>query len=180
MRAIWKGAVSFGLVNVPVRLYAATENHDVQFRQVHRTDGGRIKYQRVCSIDGEQVSFDDIAKGYETPDGDMVILTDEDFDVVRVTLVLVVLELLMRPVLRLLAGRGSFLLALLLGIGGQLTVTALALALTLGSAWRTGARSPSSPARRRSSSRSGDGWSVPATRHMSSGTPPNCGGATTT
>jgi len=79
MRAIWKGAVSFGLVNVPVRLYAATENHDVQFRQVHRTDGGRIKYQRVCSIDGEQVSFDDIAKGYETPDGDMVILTDEDF-----------------------------------------------------------------------------------------------------
>ena len=102
------------------------------------------------------------------------------FDVVRVTLVLVVLELRMRPVLRLLAGRGSFLLALLLGIGGQLTVTALALALTLGSAWRTGARSPSSPARRRSSSRSGDGWSVPATRHMSSGTPPNCGGATTT
>ena len=79
MRAIWKGAVSFGLVNVPVRLYAATENHDVQFRQVHRTDGGRIKYQRVCSIDGELVSFDDIAKGYETEDGDMVILTDEDF-----------------------------------------------------------------------------------------------------
>ena len=79
MRAIWKGAVSFGLVNVPVRLYAATENHDVQFRQVHRTDGGRIKYQRVCSIDGELVSYDDIAKGYETEDGDMVVLTDEDF-----------------------------------------------------------------------------------------------------
>ncbi|MFZ1485548.1 Ku protein [Nostocoides sp.] len=79
MRAIWKGAVSFGLVNVPVRLYAATENHDVQFRQVHRTDGGRIKYQRVCSIDGELVAYDDIAKGYETQDGDMVILTDEDF-----------------------------------------------------------------------------------------------------
>ncbi|NHN55351.1 Ku protein [Calidifontibacter sp. DB0510] len=78
MRAIWKGAVSFGLVNVPVRLYSATENHDVQFRQVHREDGGRIKYQRVCSIDGEQVSYDDIAKGYETPDGQMVVLTDED------------------------------------------------------------------------------------------------------
>ena len=78
MRAIWKGAVSFGLVNVPVRLYAATENHDVQFRQVHRTDGGRIKYQRVCSIDGELVSYDDIAKGYETEDGDMVVLTDAD------------------------------------------------------------------------------------------------------
>jgi len=79
MRAIWKGAVSFGLVNVPVRLYSATENHDVQFRQVHREDGGRIKYKRTCSIDGEEVSFDDIAKGYETEDGDMVVLTDEDF-----------------------------------------------------------------------------------------------------
>ena len=79
MRAIWKGAVSFGLVNVPVRLYSATENHDVQFRQVHREDGGRIKYQRVCSIDGEDVAYDDIAKGYETEDGEMVVLTDEDF-----------------------------------------------------------------------------------------------------
>ena len=78
MRAIWKGAVSFGLVNVPVRLYSATENHDVQFRQVHREDGGRIKYQRICSIDGEKVSYDDIAKGYETEDGKMVVLTDED------------------------------------------------------------------------------------------------------
>jgi len=78
VRAIWKGAVSFGLVNVPVRLYSATENHDVQFRQVHKEDGGRIKYQRICSIDGEQVSYDDIAKGYETEDGRMVVLTDED------------------------------------------------------------------------------------------------------
>ena len=78
MRPIWKGAVSFGLVNVPVRLYSATENHDISFRQVHRTDGGRIKYQRVCSIDGELVSYDDIAKGYETEDGDMVVLTDAD------------------------------------------------------------------------------------------------------
>ena len=75
---MWKGAVSFGLVNVPVRLYSATENHDVQFRQVHREDGGRIRYQRICSIDGEQVSYDDIAKGYETEDGRMVVLTDED------------------------------------------------------------------------------------------------------
>jgi len=78
VRAIWKGAVSFGLVNVPVRLYSATENHDVQFRQVHREDGGRIRYQRICSVDGEQVSYDDIAKGYETDDGRMVVLTDED------------------------------------------------------------------------------------------------------
>ncbi len=78
MRAIWKGAVSFGLVSVPVKLYAATESHDVSFRQVHAKDGGRIKYQRVCSLDGEEVPYADIAKGYETEDGEMVILTDDD------------------------------------------------------------------------------------------------------
>ena len=78
MRAIWKGAVSFGLVSVPVKLYSATESHDVSFRQVHAKDGGRIKYQRVCSIDGEEVAYADIAKGYETEDGEMVILTDDD------------------------------------------------------------------------------------------------------
>lgn len=78
MRAIWKGAVSFGLVSVPVKLYAATESHDISFRQVHAKDGGRIKYQRVCSIDGEAVAYADIAKGYETEDGQMVILEDED------------------------------------------------------------------------------------------------------
>jgi DNA end-binding protein Ku len=80
MRAIWKGAVSFGLVSVPVKLYAATESHDVSFRQVHAKDGGRIRYQRVCSIDGEEVAYADIAKGYETEDGEMVILTDEDME----------------------------------------------------------------------------------------------------
>ena len=80
MRAIWKGAVSFGLVSVPVKLYAATESHDVSFRQVHAKDGGRIKYQRVCSIDGEEVAYADIAKGYETEDGEMVILTDDDME----------------------------------------------------------------------------------------------------
>jgi DNA end-binding protein Ku len=80
MRAIWKGAVSFGLVSVPVKLYAATESHDVSFRQVHAKDGGRIRYQRVCSLDGEEVAYADIAKGYETEDGEMVILTDEDME----------------------------------------------------------------------------------------------------
>ena len=78
MRAIWKGAVSFGLVSVPVKLYSATESHDISFRQVHAKDGGRIKYQRVCSVDGEEVAYADIAKGYETDDGEMVILDDED------------------------------------------------------------------------------------------------------
>ena len=78
MRAIWKGAVSFGLVSVPVKLYAATESHDISFRQVHAKDGGRVKYQRVCSIDGEEVAYADIAKGYETQDGQMVVLDDDD------------------------------------------------------------------------------------------------------
>ncbi|HET8717904.1 MAG TPA: Ku protein [Nocardioidaceae bacterium] len=78
MRAIWKGAVSFGLVSVPVKLYAATESHDISFRQVHAKDGGRIRYQRICSIDGEEVAYADIAKGYEADDGQMVILDDED------------------------------------------------------------------------------------------------------
>ncbi|HVK29530.1 MAG TPA: Ku protein [Nocardioides sp.] len=78
MRAIWKGAVSFGLVSVPVKLYSATESHDVSFRQVHAKDGGRIKYQRVCAIDGEEVPYSDIAKGFETEDGEMVVLTDDD------------------------------------------------------------------------------------------------------
>ncbi|MEI7057576.1 Ku protein [Nocardioides sp. CCNWLW239] len=79
MRAIWKGAVSFGLVSVPVKLYSATESHDVSFRQVHQADGGRIRYQRICSIDGEEVPYSEIAKGYETEDGEMVVLTDDDF-----------------------------------------------------------------------------------------------------
>jgi DNA end-binding protein Ku len=79
MRAIWKGAVSFGLVSIAVKLFSATEEKDIRFHQVHRTDGGRIKYQRTCSVDGEVVTFDDIAKGYDIGGGEMVILTDEDF-----------------------------------------------------------------------------------------------------
>ncbi len=78
-RAMWKGAVSFGLVNVPVKLYSATEEKDVSFHQVHAEDGGRIKYKRVCTVDGEEVPYADISKGYERPDGTTVVLTDEDF-----------------------------------------------------------------------------------------------------
>jgi DNA end-binding protein Ku len=79
MRAIWKGAVSFGLVSIAVKLYSATEEKDIRFHQVHREDGGRIRYKRVCSVCGEEVSYDDIAKGYDIGGGEMVILTDEDF-----------------------------------------------------------------------------------------------------
>jgi DNA end-binding protein Ku len=79
MRAIWKGAVSFGLVSIAVKLYSATEEKDIRFHQVHRIDGGRIRYKRTCSVCGEEVSYDDIAKGHDIGGGDMVILTDEDF-----------------------------------------------------------------------------------------------------
>jgi DNA end-binding protein Ku len=79
MRAIWKGAVSFGLVSIGVKLFSATEEKDIRFHQVHRSDGGRIKYKRTCSVCGEEVSYDDIAKGYDLGGGEMVILTDDDF-----------------------------------------------------------------------------------------------------
>jgi DNA end-binding protein Ku len=78
MRSIWKGAISFGLVSIPVKLYSATEEKDIAFRQVHREDGGRIRYQRVCTKCEKEVSYGDIAKGYEMPDGGIVVLTDED------------------------------------------------------------------------------------------------------
>ena len=78
-QSIWKGAISFGLVSIPVRLFSATEEKDISFRQVHREDGGRIRYKRVCSVDGEEVAYADIAKGYELPDGEMVVLDDDDF-----------------------------------------------------------------------------------------------------
>ncbi|WP_346536884.1 Ku protein [Micromonospora sp. DPT] len=79
MRAIWKGAVSFGLVSIGVKLYSATEEKDIRFHQVHRADGGRIRYKRTCQVCGEEVTYDDIAKGYDLGGGEMVILTDEDF-----------------------------------------------------------------------------------------------------
>lgn len=78
MRAMWRGEISFGLVMIPVRLYSATEQHDVTFRQVHRADGGRVKFRRVCSVCGEEVAYADLAKGYELADGEMVVLTDDD------------------------------------------------------------------------------------------------------
>lgn len=77
MRSIWKGAITFGLVNVPVKVYGATEDHDVALHQVHAKDGGRIRYKRVCELDGEEVEYADIAKAFD--DGDKtVVLSDAD------------------------------------------------------------------------------------------------------
>lgn len=70
--------MSFGLVNVPVRLYSATENHDLSFHQVRSSDGSRVRYKRVAQADGEEVAYRDIAKGYTADDGTTVILTDAD------------------------------------------------------------------------------------------------------
>ncbi|MDR2984484.1 MAG: Ku protein [Nocardiopsaceae bacterium] len=75
---MWKGGISFGLVMIPVRLYAATEQKDIAFRQVHRADGGRIRFRRFCSVCGEEVPYEDVVKGYELSTGEMVILDDED------------------------------------------------------------------------------------------------------
>jgi DNA end-binding protein Ku len=79
MRSIWKGSVSFGLVSIGVKLYAATEERDVSFHQVRRSDGARIRYKRVAESDGEEVAYSDIAKGYQLPSGEIVVLTDDDF-----------------------------------------------------------------------------------------------------
>jgi DNA end-binding protein Ku len=79
MRSIWKGSVSFGLVSIGVKLYTATEEKDVSFHQVRRSDGARIRYKRVAESDGQEVPYSEIAKGYQLPSGETVVLTDEDF-----------------------------------------------------------------------------------------------------
>ena len=77
MRAIWTGAITFGLVNVPVRLYSATQDHDVSLHQVHGEDGGRIRYERRCEVCGKTVDYADIDKAYEEG-GTTVVLTSDD------------------------------------------------------------------------------------------------------
>ena len=83
-RAMWKGAISFGLVSIPVAVFPATEEKSLKFNQLHDEDMGRIRYQRVCEVDGEVVPFEHIVKGYEVDKGQYVVLTDQDFDAVPV------------------------------------------------------------------------------------------------
>lgn len=78
MASIWRGSLSFGLVNVPVKVHAATQDNDVSFRQVHAEDGGRIRYKRVCEVCGEIVEYRDISKAYESSSGKTVIVTEDD------------------------------------------------------------------------------------------------------
>ncbi|MEV6161532.1 Ku protein [Streptomyces sp. NPDC052052] len=78
MRSIWNGAISFGLVSIPIKLVNATESHSVSFRQIHLADGGRIRYRKVCEIDEQEVGAGEIGKAYEDADGTMIPITDEE------------------------------------------------------------------------------------------------------
>ncbi len=80
MRPIWKGAISFGLVTIPVKLYAATEEKDIRFHLLHKEDGGRIEMKRVCTVDGKEVAWDDLVRGYEISKGEYVILDPEEIE----------------------------------------------------------------------------------------------------
>jgi DNA end-binding protein Ku len=84
MKTMWRGAISFGLVSIPIRVYTATEEKTLRFNQLHDEDYGRIRYQRVCAKDGEEVPYEHIVKGYEYEKDKYVILTDEDLDAVPV------------------------------------------------------------------------------------------------
>jgi DNA end-binding protein Ku len=78
VRSIWNGAISFGLVSIPIKLVNATESHSVSFRQIHTEDGGRIRYRKVCELEDREVTQDEIGKAYEDADGSMIPITDED------------------------------------------------------------------------------------------------------
>jgi DNA end-binding protein Ku len=77
--AIWSGSINFGLVTIPVKLFTAVKSDDLSFNMLHKKDEGRIKYERVCSVDDKPVPWDEIVKGYEYEKGQYVVLTDEDF-----------------------------------------------------------------------------------------------------
>src|SRR5215207_6435517 len=80
MRVVWRGTISFGLVTIPVRLYVATENKNIPSHQIHVNDGGRVQYKRVCSIDGAEVPYEEIGRGYESATGEIVMLSEVDLD----------------------------------------------------------------------------------------------------
>ncbi|MFE5522034.1 Ku protein [Streptomyces virginiae] len=80
MRPVWSGAISFGLVTIPIKVFPATESHNVSLRQIHTADGGRVRYRKVCELDGEQLAQEEIGRGYETATGTLVPITDADLD----------------------------------------------------------------------------------------------------
>lgn len=80
MRAIWKGSISFGLVNVPVKLYSGADTADLNLTMLHQEDLSPIRYAKICRAEGEEIPYDQIVKGYEYQDGDYIVLSDEDFE----------------------------------------------------------------------------------------------------
>ncbi|WP_455433289.1 non-homologous end joining protein Ku [Streptomyces luteogriseus] len=78
MRSIWNGAISFGLVSIPIKLVNATESHSISFRQIHTEDGGRIRYRKFCELEDREVTQGEIGKGYEDADGTIIPITEED------------------------------------------------------------------------------------------------------
>ena len=78
-RAIWSGSIAFGLVNAPVKMYSAIDEHDLELHLVHERDGSRVGYQKICKKEGKEVPADEIVKAYEVAEGELVFLTDEDF-----------------------------------------------------------------------------------------------------
>ncbi|MFD5489457.1 Ku protein [Streptomyces virginiae] len=80
MRPVWSGAISFGLVTIPIKVFPATESRSISFRQIHTADGGRIRYRKVCELDGEELTQEEIGRGYETATGTLVPVTDADLD----------------------------------------------------------------------------------------------------
>lgn len=84
MRAIWSGLVSFGLINVPIKLYSATDDHAISFDLLHKTDLSPIRYARICKEDGKEIPYQDIVKGYEYQKGEYIVFTEEDFKRINV------------------------------------------------------------------------------------------------
>src|ERR671936_1436804 len=78
-RALWKGSISFGLVNIPIELYTAVRDHRPKFRMLHAKDKSPVKFQRVCIRDGKPVAWEDLVKGFEYQKGHFVVMTKEDF-----------------------------------------------------------------------------------------------------
>ena len=80
MRSIWKGALSFGMIHIPVRLYSASKSRELKFKLLHKKDLSEIRYARICKADGKEIPWEEIVKGYEYQKGDYVVLTEEDFE----------------------------------------------------------------------------------------------------
>jgi DNA end-binding protein Ku len=83
MRSIWKGAISFGMVTIPVKLYSATESHDIRFRLLHKADGAPIEEKRVCTADGKEVAWEDLVRGFEVSKGEYVVLDPDEIEAAK-------------------------------------------------------------------------------------------------